>query len=498
MTTQDEQGPLQVDDPGLIHRVRGVFDRAGYTWPGILELLGESQAASFKFSRREVPRFLRCCASGSPRDTLARLFLLGVSVEEGPFRQAIAPMETADWVHLGLLGQADGTLYSPLRVTPTDELLLVQESPWRPPPQANQVMPISGSTMSLAKYLIRRPVDSAVEIGTGCGVLTLLAAQKSAQAIGTDCNPRALNLARFNAQLNRLTNTRFLEGDLFGPVEGQCFDLVIANPPYVISPEKRALYRDSGLAGDEISARMIRGAPRFLRPGGFAQVLINWAQVQGQDWQARLQGWLEGSGCAAWLIRFETVPPEKYAITWLPQEDEPKVHDRRFEEWMAYYEGQGIEAIGSGIITLRRQTSGPDWFAYDDAPREVGPCGAAVLLGFEQRDFLIRHPDDPSLLAVRYRQNPALEGHHRLKPGGQGWELFSSEVSLAEGLAYSLKVEGLGMEVLARVRPDRPLEAILTELAARFKQEPPRVFAAAMPFVRCLIEEGFLLPVASP
>ena len=55
-----------------------------------------------------------------------------------------------------------------------------------------------------------------------------------------------------------------MKGELFEPVPGLTFDLIISNPPFVISPEMRYMYRDSGMQGDQVSRNIARQAPQFL------------------------------------------------------------------------------------------------------------------------------------------------------------------------------------------------------------------------------------------
>ena len=54
------------------------------------------------------------------------------------------------------------------------------------------------------------------------------------------------------------TEVELVEGDLFEPVEGCDFDLIVCNPPYVISPESDIIYRDSGVPGDAFCEALVR------------------------------------------------------------------------------------------------------------------------------------------------------------------------------------------------------------------------------------------------
>jgi release factor glutamine methyltransferase len=78
-----------------------------------------------------------------------------------------------------------------------------------------------------------RSDSSVLDLGTGTGICAILAASKGAQVTATDISPIAVRCARVNAIINELENrVKVLEGDLFLPVKGDRFDLVIFNPPY--------------------------------------------------------------------------------------------------------------------------------------------------------------------------------------------------------------------------------------------------------------------------
>jgi methylase of polypeptide subunit release factors len=129
---------------------------------------------------------------------------------------------------------------------------------------------------------VRRPVRSALDVGTGCGVQALLAARHAARVVGVDLNPRALVLGELGARLNRVANVTWRAGSLFEPVRAERFDLIVANPPFVISPEEGSLYRDSPAPADEISQRVVSEAGHLLEEGGFAHILCNWVRAAGE------------------------------------------------------------------------------------------------------------------------------------------------------------------------------------------------------------------------
>ena len=86
-----------------------------------------------------------------------------------------------------------------------------------------------------AKNLIVNAEDKVLDMGTGCGILSILSAKQSKDVIGIDINPFAIYCAKENAAMNNVLNRiSYVQGDLFNPlVEKQNFDLILFNAPYL-------------------------------------------------------------------------------------------------------------------------------------------------------------------------------------------------------------------------------------------------------------------------
>ncbi|MEU0224544.1 HemK2/MTQ2 family protein methyltransferase [Streptomyces sp. NPDC006284] len=117
------------------------------------------------------------------------------------------------------------------------------------------------------------PAASVLDVGTGTGALALTAARRGARVTAVDVSWRAVCAARVNAARAGL-RIRVRHGNLFTPVRGETFDLVLANPPYVPAPgggrRPRGAARawDAGHDGRLVLDRICREAPALLRPGG--------------------------------------------------------------------------------------------------------------------------------------------------------------------------------------------------------------------------------------
>src|SRR2546430_16608286 len=84
-----------------LRALRKVLDAAGYDDAGIVSVLGADELGSLG-SRKTAP-LLRRTAEGTPLESLIRLFLVGVAVDELGVRRAVAPTDPADWMAAGLL-----------------------------------------------------------------------------------------------------------------------------------------------------------------------------------------------------------------------------------------------------------------------------------------------------------------------------------------------------------------------------------------------------------
>ncbi len=118
------------------------------------------------------------------------------------------------------------------------------------------------------------PGARVLELGTGTGAVAVAAAREGAgQVVAVDVSVRAVLAARVNARVRGLP-VRVLRGDLFGPVRGEVFDVIVANPPYVVGHRDPAAVRgrgrawEAGASGRAVLDRICRDAPGHLARHG--------------------------------------------------------------------------------------------------------------------------------------------------------------------------------------------------------------------------------------
>ena len=488
-----------LDEPADVRRAREAFDGAGYTLEAVTQRLGPNVFAHL--SAGEVAPLVYATSGGDPLDVLARLFLIGEPVPITAAREALTPLPPERWAAGGLL-TIDGDLVAGrVVIRPLGDpanCLVVHDRP-HPfgPVAADHVLGVSASTAALAGATIRRPIGAAFDLGTGCGVQAVYAAAHSSRVVASDVNPRAVALATLTMALNGLDHVSVHLGDRFDPVAGDQFDLIVSNPPYVISPLRRYLFRDSGLPVDALCRSIVGMAPDHLVVGGHCQLLASWAHVAGEDWRQRLETWFAGTGCDAYVLQREALAPADHAASWLRQTEHGETWRTDFDEWMAFCTTHGIEAIGFGLITMRKRDSGPTWFRAEEAPQDiVMPCGDHLGAVFELADFL-RDLDDDRLLGRRFTVAPDVVLDDRAVPDQNGWRVVDRRLRQTAGLCHSGEIDAGVAAVVLGCDGQRTLGEVLAGVAAEAQISIDEVRAAALPIIRRLVEQAFVLPAPS-
>jgi release factor glutamine methyltransferase len=146
--------------------------------------------------------------------------------------------------------------------------------------------------MEALRWLKPMEAPRVLDVGTGSGAIAVAIARqhKTARVTAVDVSAAALAVAAGNAQKHAVADrVKFLEGDLFGPVAGQTFDLVVSNPPYIARSEFPALDAgvrefepraalDGGPEGLDFYRRIAADVANYLAPGGAVMVEIGATQ----------------------------------------------------------------------------------------------------------------------------------------------------------------------------------------------------------------------------
>jgi hypothetical protein len=489
----------RVDDPRAIAQLRALFESAGYTPENIRAAIGTGDDILSRYG--DIPIQLRRLSTGAPIEALIRLFVLNVSVARGPVDAATGELGASGLARLGVVA-LDGAEVRPLvRIIPHEDVLIASDTRLSPlgDAPADHVVGVNRPSVTLACLTVRRPVRSALDLGTGGGIQAILTARHATQVVATDITERALTFGAFNAALNGVSNIEFRRGSWFAPVEGERFDLVLSNPPYVISPESQYIYRDSGMRGDSASEQVVRTTPKFLAEGGYAAIMMSWvvADPAAADQTASPRRWLEDNGCDAWLLHYRTDDPLTTAANWNEHlAQDPKLYGEAVDRWVAYYRSIGAGGIAFGSVVLRRRSGGPNWLREDVMPAgRVTSASDHILRVFATQDRLRALADEDAFLDLKL----ALAPKHRIVQEGRAaggvLVIEDSGLSLGEGLGFVAQVDRYTASIVPRLDGTRTLRQAIAA-AAREHDIPAdrsRAFVeGAAGVLRRMYETGFL------
>jgi methylase of polypeptide subunit release factors len=436
----------------------------------------------------ELPSYLRRLGDADELAVLLRLFLLGVPVSEAQFEALVGAGIRERLAAAGLLVRDAEVVHGAARIVPHDELLIASDHAGAAEGHADHVPGVHRPSVALAHLTVRGDGERALDLCTGNGIQAILLAAHADQVIATDVNERALGYATFNAALNGVVNVETRAGSFFEPLGGEQFDLVVANPPYVVSPESAYLFRDSGMRGDAVSELVVRGVPGTLAHGAFASVLIAWA-LDPADPAARPRRWLDGSGCDAFLLHTSIDDPIETATAWNRElADRPDAYAEALDRWLAYYRELRIERLGYACLVLRRRHDGRDGRvdALQLPQSALRPAGRHVRRLFETRDQLTGLDSDRELLDRRLRVVDDAVVTQDTRFGGGRWRPETLTLRLETGLPFSAELDPHTARLLRELDGSRTLE----EALAAALDEPYREEGASL--ARQMLEIGFL------
>ncbi|WP_110973152.1 methyltransferase [Pseudomonas huaxiensis] len=232
-----------------------------------------------------------------------------------PFEASLlSPDELEHMRQAGIISTSDQTLRSQVRWSTVDGLLLVHSG--FPTDTADAVFfgPDSYRFARVVEAHLRdscAPIEHAVEIGcgTGIGALLIARARRHAQVSALDINPLALRYAAINVALAELGNVVVDYSDVLEGVNGS-FDLIVANPPYMLDARRRTYRHGGGTFGEGLSVRMVRESLERLSPGGSLVLYTGVAMVDGGDpFLAALRETLDAP---QWAWFYEEIDPDVF------------------------------------------------------------------------------------------------------------------------------------------------------------------------------------------
>ncbi|HTY09375.1 MAG TPA: methyltransferase [Candidatus Edwardsbacteria bacterium] len=296
--------------------------------------------------------------------------LLGLPVPADKLREALKPDSVDLLQRCGLAVETSGTIHAFLSVVPFENVLVVADKlfmnadPDHIPEglsSENAVWRLDKTTRIMARALPGATWTNALELCCGSGVLSFLAGQHAKDVTGTDINPRAVNVAQFNARLNGSANSRFLVSDLDAALDDARFGLVLMNPPSAPGLV-RSWNREGGSSGREVVEAGIAAARQRLADRGLFLTSLHLGYQSDQD----IHDWAElhfprGEYKVAVVRHGESWSAEEYALNEALRKSGPRdfeTYRRTYRMYRSGLERHGIGRVAFAVLAARRGGSG--------------------------------------------------------------------------------------------------------------------------------------------
>ena len=304
-------------------------------------------------------------ATSDPLDVAIALFLLNEKVSMEMAHRLFNEAQLSSLQEMSLVQLNGRAAYSLLNLLPCSGAFIATDRfsfPSDDYPLINRVMWLYHESYILAGLVDRIPrVTAALDLGTGSGIHALLASRHSAQAVGVDINPRALAFSRFNQRLNGWTNVEFLRGDLYAPVAGRQFDLILSNPPFNPTPIVPAGtdYWSGGTSGEEILSRIIGGLDAHLSDSGICHIITLLCHNKaGPSYREKLDMWLAGG-----IDRYDVMSQVMDNCSYFENVD---------SEARRVFLRENFSRFEFGVISIRKSGRRPGLY-YHGLPRVAQP-----------------------------------------------------------------------------------------------------------------------------
>lgn len=499
-----------VPDPLHSSALAADLDAADLRSEPLRRLWGEEEDDALARGMRE-PILRTIAGDDGVLATLGRLLVLGMPQPVAPVAAALPRLGVDGLVALGL-ARIDGDAVVPTALlrpqsfvdadgigewwiaSDLDEVALDGALP------ADHVLGVGGASRTLAEIIMPIEVDRALDLGTGCGIQALLVARHAGAVVATDISARALAYAELNARLNGVSNIEFRLGSMFEPVHGEAFDLIVSNPPFVITPRVEGVpeyeYRDGGLVGDALVEQFLRAAPSFLTPGGVAQLLGNWEsrgaqrELTGRVGLDRVSSWVPAD-LDLWVIQREELSPLGYAELWI-RDGGTTPRDAGFTPlltaWLDDFAARGVTAVGFGYILVRRPAASGQsepLRRLERLSQPVSNVGGALRSALAAHDLLV-----DGLPSTLFTAPDVTEARHLL-PGNDDPSII--ELRQGGGFARTITVDPAVAAFVGACDGDLTVMQIVAALADLFEVPLVDLWADLEPRIRQLVLDGLLV-----
>ncbi|MCH2212055.1 MAG: methyltransferase [Fuerstiella sp.] len=347
-----------------LRQIRQTILNAGYAEKTICRLLSVDSLQSIEPTRLHY--YDTHLLPETPLSDLVRLFQLRASVPRKRVENLFDENQRHCLVTMGILieqehhfrGGVDLFCSGGLLIATDHRYMIFEDDRLDEDP----VMYIGMDSHGLVQTAPRQICDALLDLCCGSGIQGLVAGRYARKIVAVDVNPRAIRFSRFNAQLNGIRNYEARQGDLYEAVKDQTFDCILANPPFVPSPEEKFRFRDGGTTGERILQEIVRGAEQHLSPDGRLCVVTD--LVNPETYEQKLKNWLNEAAAHALILSTADRDEILFSVPHChaPFSQSLEDYHAELDRWIQNFRDENLQNVNFGyiLVWLNARCSGSD------------------------------------------------------------------------------------------------------------------------------------------
>jgi carbamoyltransferase len=302
----------------------------------------------------------------SALDQLIALFLVRGNVSSQDANSLFGNKLFKTLLSIGILRESEDTIHSNVSIYCVDNFFLATDHRFlfmeEDKLNEDPVMYIGSDSLGLVQTAPRYSSQKTLDLCTGSGVQAIVASRYSEKVLAVDINPRAVRFARFNTQLNGVTNVQVILNNLFQGMENETFDTILANPPFVPSPEKETKFRDGGGSGEDVLRAIVQGASDRLSQDGKLYIVTDLVNVDA--YQPKVSKWLDCD--TADVLVLKTADRNEILFS-VPHCHHPYGQDygdykKELIKWVNNFKAENLVAVNFGYILIQKHQQQGSYF----------------------------------------------------------------------------------------------------------------------------------------
>ncbi|MDQ7799421.1 MAG: methyltransferase [Candidatus Edwardsbacteria bacterium] len=359
-------------DPVRVEQLGQKLKGLGFSVGEVKEALGlDNIFALYPLEYKYLPLFVeRLADNPAPLSHIISFLVLGLPGKKDIIEQALGTADLGLLCNLGLCTTDQEDIHANFTLLPFEDLLIATDKVFlnidghaknEYLSSDNLVWRLDKTSYIMARWLVRTSCKTALDLGCGSGLQSLILSKSAEKVTGVDINPRAIDLAKFNALLNGIGNVEFVCGDLYQPTGKDKFDRIVSNPPSAPGLVK-AWNREGGISGRELVEDILAGAKEHLEYGGICQTTLHLGYNEDKDILLWLGKYLPENDFRNLILRHsDEKEAAEYALQEAYQKSGPRDYgtfQRTYQIYRAGLKAAGIERVSFGLLSAKFKEGG--------------------------------------------------------------------------------------------------------------------------------------------